>query len=913
MAAFDRVLSGIPEMDAALDNIRLGDNVVWRVSDLEDFRTFVRPYVLQAVRDGRTIIYIRFAEHEPIIPLRWARDMGIHVENVELSHRFETFTVDVHQIIARYGLDAFYVFDCLSELQTAWSTDLMMGNFFKVTCPFLFQLDTVAYFPLIRGMHSLAAIDKIRGTAQVFLDVYADPGRTDRLYVRPGKVWRRSSDTMMYPHIFSRQKQTFRPVTDGVQTSRFYNIYEACQRPGEDQDTDFWDRFFRDTRRRFRDGYDVQAACDRMCRIMMSRDEHMRRLIHENFQPQDFFRVRDRMIGTGMIGGKACGMLTARKILQNREPDIYARLEPHDSYYIGSDVFYSYIVDNGFWDLRVEQRKPEGYFALADEFAEKLRSGKFDSRIEARFHFMLDSYGQDPYIVRSSSILEDGFGNAFAGKYESVFCVNSGTEEERLKELEQAVRIVYASTMSRSALDYRRRRGLDKRDEQMALLVQRVSGSRYNGYFMPCAAGVGYSTSPYRVRPDADPAAGMLRLVMGLGTAAVDRIEGSYPRIVGLDKPEITTASSDAERHKFSQRSVELIDRVKRKIIQVYPDTLLPLLPDYMKDALLDHDREAERRFRERGQNRKIYYVSCGGLVENKELMGCMRTMLRTIQDVYQYPVDIEYTIHIGDEGDFVINLLQCRPLQGLSDDGLGSRAALEPLREGEDVLLECRHASMGTSRKCKVDAIVYVDPEKYYRLPYANKPDIARLIGRINERLQKAAAGGSPLQAVLMVPGRVGTSSPELGVPASFADISAFSAICEIAESSIGYNPELSYGSHIFQDLVEMNILYAAVFEGATTLCYKPQLLAQRENDLPAVLPDAAQAGALADLIGVYGFSENFRRSFPGSAAGDAECLLCHDMKNEQLRISFRPAAPESGGRFEKDERSQNYSDSYL
>ena len=70
MAAFDRVLSGIPQMDECFDNIRLGDNVVWRVDRLEDFRLFVEPYVEQAIRDGRNLIYIRFASHEPFFTER---------------------------------------------------------------------------------------------------------------------------------------------------------------------------------------------------------------------------------------------------------------------------------------------------------------------------------------------------------------------------------------------------------------------------------------------------------------------------------------------------------------------------------------------------------------------------------------------------------------------------------------------------------------------------------------------------------------------------------------------------------------------------------------------------------------------------------------------------------------------------
>ena len=128
--------------------------------------------------------------------------------------------------------------------------------------------------------------------------------------------------------------------------------------------------------------------------------------------------------------------------------------------------------------------------------------------MEEQFVRLLEYYGQDPIVVRSSSILEDGFGNAFAGKYETVFCSNSGDLEQRLEEFENAVRTVYASTMNRSALDYRSRRGLEERDEQMALLVQRVSGSYYGEYYMPCVAGVGYSFSPYRFMEELDPQAG---------------------------------------------------------------------------------------------------------------------------------------------------------------------------------------------------------------------------------------------------------------------------------------------------------------------------------------------------------------------------------------------------------------------
>ena len=857
MAAFDRVLSGIPQMDDNVDNIRLGDNVVWRVDDLEQFKLFMEPYVKQAILDKRNLIYFRFATHEPLLK----EQEGLKIIEVELNHRFENFTVKIREHITREGKDAFYVFDCLSELQTAWSTDLMMGNFFQVTCPYLFILDTVAFFPLIRGKHSFQAIAKIRDTTQLFLDVYADK---ENVYVRPDKVWNRYSETMFLPHLYKPDTGDFKPILDGVMASHFYQVLGDNASSSDRGNMDSWDRFFNMAETMYENGMDVTQACHRMCDIMMSRDERMRAMIKEHFKPKDYFSVRDRMIGTGMIGGKACGMLLARKIIENRCPDIFKKLEPHDSFYIGSDVFYSFIVENKFWDLRIRQRSKEEYFSVADEFSHKLFTGKFSREMEEQFVKLLEYYGQDPIIVRSSSILEDGFGNAFAGKYESVFCSNSGEMDQRLEEFENAIRTVYASTMSRSALDYRSRRGLQERDEQMALLVMRVSGSYYGEYYMPCVAGVGYSYSPYRFMEDLDPTAGMLRLVMGLGTSAVDRTEGSYPRLVNLDKPKATTSRTCTEKHQFSQRKLELMNRMSRRLEQVDPDIVKPYLPDYLKRLVFEHDYDTERMYRERGQRRDIEFVSCQGIVEKEDLMKQMGEMLGAIQKEYDYPVDTEFTINLSEEGDYVINLLQCRPLQVYQDS---EEMDLPEDVDRDKILFECRGSSMGLSRYEKLDLIVMVDPVKYYNMPYNEKHKAAKAVGSINWEMR-----GKEKKMLLMTPGRIGTSSPELGVPAMFSDISEYEAICEISDSKAGYNPELSYGSHFFQDLVEAGILYNAIFENEKTITYNPEMLKDFDDHL---LDFETRFEELKGIVQVYDVSGmDFR--------------LCNDMKKERI-ICFR------------------------
>ncbi len=830
MAAFEPILSGIPGLDACLDSIRMGDNVVWQVSALDEFRIFARAFAEQAVRDGRNILYVRFAGHAPILPPM----AGVREVHVPLSHLFESFTVELHHLIEREGRDAFYVFDCLSELEEAWATDLMMGNFFHLTCPYLFSLDTVAYFPVIRGRHSYEAIEKIVSTTQLFLEVFPQDGQ--EIFFRAHKVWNRHTEEMTRPHVLDLAARRFFPISESVALSRFYHLLSEADRIAGNQSMDSWERFFHSTQVRYEAGLDITAACGRISDIMLTRDPRLRRLVRDHFSPQDYFEIHSRMIGTGMIGGKACGMLLARKIVEKRDPELYSRIEPHDSFYIGSDVFYSYIVDNGLWDRKLLQKTEDGYFSQAPAFAEALLHGSFSPQLEARFLKLLEYYGDEPVIVRSSSLLEDGFGNAFAGKYESVFCRSRGSLEEKLQAFESAVRTVYASTVSLGALDYRKRRHLENLDEQMAILVQRVSGSHYGDFFMPLAAGVGYSSSPYRFGMER-PRKGMLRLVCGLGTAAVDRRTGSYPRLVSLDRPASDPSGSSARQHEFSQRLIDVVGREGEVVESRDSGRVRPLLPGYQQYLLFSHDREAETGLRERGIREDVLFVSCAGLVGNPALMRDMDRILALLQETYSYPVDIEYTVNFSRGGEYRISLLQCRPLQLTREGDLVSIPEDLP---PEDILLETKGSSMGFSRRFPVDLMVYIDPVAYYRMPYREKYRVKELLAAVNWKMR-----GCGKHLLLLTPGRICTSSPELGVPTDFSDISEFDTILELAESRAGYMPELSYGSHIFQDLVEAEILYSAVFEGIGSRFFHPEIF-QAENELSRFAPSLPDLGSV-------------------------------------------------------------------
>ena len=156
------VTSGLSDLDAVVQGLRLGDNVVWQVDHLDEYRYFARPFAVRALADGRRCVYLRFAPHPPILePVP-----GLTLIEVNPHDGFDAFSGEVHRIIESLGRETFYVFDNLSALVVEWATDELLANFFQLTCPFLYELDTVAFFALTRGHHAHSAVARIRDTTR---------------------------------------------------------------------------------------------------------------------------------------------------------------------------------------------------------------------------------------------------------------------------------------------------------------------------------------------------------------------------------------------------------------------------------------------------------------------------------------------------------------------------------------------------------------------------------------------------------------------------------------------------------------------------------------------------------------------------------------------------------------------------
>lgn len=834
--------TGIPGFDKLLNNLQSGDNVVFLVDDINNYKYFAQAFLQQALKENHKVIYMRFAQHDPIIE----DTSDITVYTLDAFDGFESFSMAITNIISKEGYDVYYIFDCLSDLLNAWATDLMVRNFFSITCPYLYKLNTVAYFAIIGSRHSFRTISGIRKITQLLLDLST---YQNKIYMHPLKVFNRYSPTMFLPHVLEGEE--FIPITRSSEITNLSSELYRQKSLTAKRSLDYWDRLFLEAEELMNypgNTKEEQNLIDRLCRVMIGTEERILKLVKANFSLEDLLKIKDKLIGTGYIGGKAVGMLLARKILENDTSFNWKeKLEPHDSYYIGSDVFHTYIVMNGLWMQRVKQKTKEGYFTAARELKARMLEGSFPDSIVDQFQQMLDYFGQFPIIVRSSSLLEDSFGNAFAGKYESLFLVNKGTPEQRFEQFINAVRRIYASTMDEDALAYRKQRGLDHLDEQMALLVQRVSGAYYKHYFFPYAAGVGVSYNTFVWKNNMDPKAGMLRLVFGLGTRAVNRIEGDYAKIAALDHPLMNPHATIEDTKRFSQHEVDLLNINENAYKTVDLEDLFKENLDIDMELVGTPDKSIQG-YAGAAEGNNNWIITFDNLLSKTDFAPTMQRMLKKLEEAYNYPVDTEFTINFFKDNQLSLNLVQCRPLQ---TRGIQNRVEIPEGIDENNIFFKSEGSFLGGSIMITLKKIIMVDPKSYIDLPLTNKFDIARLVGKINRTIKQQEEEPT----ILLGPGRWGTSTPSMGVPVRFSDINNITALVEIAFSSDTLVPELSYGTHFFHDLVETNIFYIAIFPEKTSVVFNLDWLAGLPNLIEEIDPFASK---YKDVIKVYDVSKN-------------------------------------------------------
>jgi hypothetical protein len=407
-----------------------------------------------------------------------------------------------------------------------------------------------------------------------------------------------------------------------------------------------------------------------------------------------------------------------------------------------------------------------------------------------------------------------------------------------------AVRTVYASTMSEKALHYRAQRGLLGHDEQMSLLVQRVSGTMNGHLFYPHAAGVALSYNPYVWHEDIDPKAGMLRLVFGLGTRAVDRSDDDYTRVVALNAPDKRPEAGFDQVRRYAQRKVDLLDLAANQVVSIDFPEVAAQSPDVPIRVFASHDSEVERMAAEAGMRDVFPYIlTFERLLTETSFVRDMRDMLHTLDEAYGCPVDTEFTVNFFDGNDYRINLVQCRPLQVYQ----GGMTMEPPARIAKrDLVFDAHGAVVGQSRLVSIDRLIYVVPSVYGQLPISDRYSVARLIGRLMHLPEE----GPTKRIMLLGPGRWGTTMPSLGVPVSFAEINTVSVLCEIVAMRDELVPDVSLGTHFFNELVEAEMLYVALFPGRKDNLLNEAFFKEAPNRLVDLVPEAASRANVVHVI---------------------------------------------------------------
>jgi len=529
------------------------------------------------------------------------------------------------------------------------------------------------------------------------------------------------------------------------------------------------------------------------------------------FTTEDLAELHKRRIGYGKIGGKAAGMVLAARILNDvASPEVQNALVTPESYFLGSDLIYLFMSMNGLMHWNEQKYKPEDeireqYPQIQQEFL----GGDFPPEIRQALREILENIGTQPLIVRSSSQLEDNFGTAFAGKYISLFCPNQASPQENLEELLLAVSRIYASTLNPDALLYRQRRGLQDYDERMAVLIQVVQGEKFGDYFLPHAAGVAFSRNLFRWSPEIRRDEGFTRLVWGLGTRAVGRETGDYPRLVALSNPDLQPDDSIQAVMRYSQKAVDLLDLSSNQF-QSLPiqEVLNPRYKPLRYLAELDQGGYlAPIRMRVTKDQIPDLTLTFQPLLKQTPFVELLREMLTSLEEHYHDAVDLEYTLKIDPDpqarSPLQISLLQCRPQPHLVD----VHAVKIPPALPEEDLIFSTNFMVPQGFLPQIKQVIYVNPDQYFSLPTRNERiKIGRIISKLNTALPEK-------EFICIGPGRWGSQNTDLGVFVSYADVHRSGALIELSGSEIGTDPDPAVGTHFFQDLMEA-VIYPLVID---------------------------------------------------------------------------------------------------
>jgi hypothetical protein len=550
----------------------------------------------------------------------------------------------------------------------------------------------------------------------------------------------------------------------------------------------------------------------------------------------DFRRLLSKIIfpkeSHGKLGGKSAGVILAHRILKKstKHKKLLRDIKIPNSWFLSSDVMITFMHYNNLEEIL--EQKYKDIEEVKTEYPHVVllfKNSHFPPDIIQGLSMALDDFGEKPLVVRSSSLLEDRLGSAFAGKYKSLFLANQGTKRNRLNALMDAIAEIYASTIGPDPIGYRAERGLLDFHEEMGIIIQEVVGRQVGDYFLPSYAGVAFSNNEFRWSPRIKKEDGLVRMVPGLGTRAVDRVSDDYPILIAPGQPGLRASSSIEEIIRYSPQKVDVINLKTNSFETLEISKLIKEAGD--EYPALDHLVSVYQDKNLRSPGLHVDYsnldliVTFDGLINNTSFVKQIRTIIKELEAAMNAPVDIEFAC---DGEDFY--LLQCRP-QSYSKYTAPAKIPSH-IPANKYIFSANKYISNGTVSNIKY--IVYVPPEAYSAIKSLEELQaIGKVVGKLNKILPHQ-------RFILMGPGRWGSRGDiKLGVNVTYSDINNAAMLIEVGRKKSNYTPDLSFGTHFFQDLVEANIRYLPLYPDEPEIIFNNDILLKSENRLPEYLQE--------------------------------------------------------------------------
>jgi pyruvate,water dikinase len=569
---------------------------------------------------------------------------------------------------------------------------------------------------------------------------------------------------------------------------------------------------------------------------------------------EDFYELSRILIfpsgSHGQLGGKSAGLLLARIALRNasRDDEELGGIRIPRTWYITSDGILDFVHYNHLEELLEYRYRDISEIRLEyPNLVQLFKNSAFSPEMVRGISVALDDLGDRPLIVRSSSLLEDSSEAAFSGKHKSLFLANKGSKQERIEAMLDAIAEVYASMFGPDPIEYRAERGLLDFQEEMGILIQEVVGVEIGPFFFPAYSGVAFSHNEFRWSPRIDRDDGLIRLVPGLGTRAVDRVSDDYPILVAPGQPGLRVNASLDETIRYSPKYMDVINLETRSVETIPIRQVVETYGSDYPRANLVFSLGSDGFLRDISAltdlRKEFAVVTFEKLIgRGSSFIDMMKRLLDVLENHCGFPVDIEFAADIEH-----LYLLQCRAQVSRTEE----ESVRLPERPVQEDLIFTAEKYVSDGLLPSISHVVYISPEAYDSLEDLHDlREVGRIVGRLNNILPKR-------RFILMGPGRWGSRGDvKLGVSVTYSDINNTAALIEMAFRKGNYVPDLSFGTHFFQDLVEASIRYLPLYPDDHGIFFKRDFFEDSENMLSRYLPDEADFSRVVRVLDIPGLT---------------------------------------------------------